>query len=74
MSIQLTVSSAYGRDYKSKASALADWLANKDFIIRSVGPYMGQYINIESVRESGEHAVISIRYKADTKVTVWRFG
>ena len=32
----ITISPAYGRDYTSKANALADWDANKDFIIQDI--------------------------------------
>ena len=32
----ITISPAYGRDYTSKAKALADWDANKDFIIQDI--------------------------------------
>jgi len=32
----ITISPAYGRDYTSKAKALADWDSNKDFIIQDI--------------------------------------
>jgi hypothetical protein len=32
----ITISPAYGRDYTSKAKALADWDANKDFVIQDI--------------------------------------
>ena len=32
----MTVSGAYGRDYKSGKAMKADWAANKDFVIRSL--------------------------------------
>jgi hypothetical protein len=32
----ITISPAYGRDYTSKAKALADWDANKDFVIQDM--------------------------------------
>ena len=33
----ITVTPAYGRDYKSAKSARADWTAGKDFIIQQFG-------------------------------------
>lgn len=35
----ITVTPAYGRDYKNKAEALADWDAGKDFRETSTGRY-----------------------------------
>jgi hypothetical protein len=32
----ITIGPAYGRDYTSKAKALADWDANKDFVIHDL--------------------------------------
>jgi hypothetical protein len=32
----ITISPAYGRDYTSKAKALADWDSNKDFVIQDI--------------------------------------
>jgi hypothetical protein len=32
----ITISPAYGRDYTSKAKALADWDSNKDFVIQDM--------------------------------------
>ena len=32
----ITLTPAYGRDYSSKANVLADWDANKDFIIQDI--------------------------------------
>lgn len=37
----MTVTPAYGRDYTSKAKALADWHAGKDFIHQPTGRYIG---------------------------------
>ncbi len=51
----MTVTPAYGRDYKSKAAALADWDAGKDFIISTTGqsvnkPNVARYSPGEEVR------------------------
>jgi len=32
----MTLTPAYGRDYKSKKAVLADWEAGKDFIIADI--------------------------------------
>lgn len=58
---------AYGRDYKSKAEAIADWEAGKDFSLEGYGG--GGYVNIESARQEGIKTV-NIRYARKTKVAV----
>jgi hypothetical protein len=40
----LTLTPAYGRDYKSAKAVKEDWEANKDFII-DMGPYDGMSVN-----------------------------
>ena len=44
-----TVLPAYGRDYKSKAAALADWQAGKDFQHALTGQYLSIRDNIPEV-------------------------
>lgn len=44
-----TVTPAYGRDYKSKAAALADWKAGKDFRHALTGQYLSIRDNIPDV-------------------------
>ena len=39
----ITLTPAYGRDYSSKANVLADWDANKDFIIQDIR--LSGYVN-----------------------------
>jgi len=51
---------AYGRDYKSKAAVLADWLAGKDFRCAMSGRYL-------SVRDELPNQVW-IRYAKLTKL------
>ena len=51
---------AYGRDYKSKASVLADWQAGKDFQCAITGRYL-------SVRDNLP-AQVWIRYAKITKL------
>jgi hypothetical protein len=61
----LTVSGAYGRDYNSKAAALADWNADKDFVVRSING--SGYINKTDAIAAG--VKVNIRYKRDTMIT-----
>lgn len=65
----ITVSGAYGRDYKSRAGILADWNAGKDFTIRTLGHR--SYINRQDAAGMGS---ITVRYQRDRKVTVIRIG
>ena len=60
----IVVSGAYGRDYKSKAAAIADWDDEKDFRIRTVG-IRGTYIN----KPDAKMFTVLIRYNNDLKVT-----
>ena len=62
----ITVSGAYGRDYKSKAAALADWNGEKDFIIRTIG-IPGMYISKPEADD--QNMTIYIRYSNDRKIT-----
>lgn len=62
----LTLTPAYGRDYKSKDAVLADWYADKDFIESS----SGKYINQEDVSRYSPNAVIRIRYSKLRKVVI----
>jgi len=59
----MTLIPAYGRDYKSKAAVLADWNANKDFVVASIGG-PGCYIN----KEQADKLEIWIRYAKRTKI------
>lgn len=59
----ITVTPAYGRDYKSSRDALADWHAGKDFEIQDY-QYSG-YVNKNCVPPEW---VITIRYKNRSRV------
>ena len=60
----VTVTPAYGRDYKSAKAAKADWHDGKDFIIRDIShPYDGKPASIRDL-SSG----VIIRYSRLTKV------
>ncbi len=64
--MRLTLSPAYGRDYKSKAAVQKDWDEGKDFIIETLHhPDCGRPMNKEQVSD-GE--AISIRYKVMTAI------
>jgi len=52
--MELHVTPAYGRDYKNKNEALADWFAGKDFILALTG----QYVSIRDAKDLN----VSIRY------------
>lgn len=43
MNRTITIGPAFGRDYTSKAKALADWDNNKDFVIHDL--FIGGYVN-----------------------------
>jgi len=62
----LTLQPAYGRDYKSIAAVQADWDADKDFVVASMGPECGRYVNKSQL----EGKKVSVRYARNTKVTV----
>lgn len=59
----ITVSAAYGRQYKNRAAARAAWDAGDDFIIRTIG-VPGMYISKRDVTTE----TINIRYDEDRRV------
>ncbi len=63
----LTVTPAYGRDYKTKKEALEAWEQGKDFEIASGLFSGGTYINKEDAKPG---MTINIRYKNATQVAV----
>lgn len=66
----LTLVPAYGRDYKSKKAVLADWEANRDFLIQDISsPYDGRYINKQDAT-SLKSTTFNIRYKSLTQICV----
>lgn len=65
----LTVTPRYGRDYKNKKDAMADWEAGKDFTSCAMDSY-GLAVNIEDARDAMFERV-TIRYKKSTQATVW---
>jgi len=55
----VTLQPAYGRDYKTAAAVTADWNADKDFIISSIGhQFDGKPINrSQSLRTSDKYTI-----------------
>ena len=63
----ITLSPAYGRDYRSKDAVLKDWNDGKDFIIRSADhPHCGRYAN----RADLKGLSVRLRYSKMQKVLV----
>ncbi len=62
MSRTITIGPAYGRDYRSKAKALADWDANKDFVIHDL--FHGGYVNKAQVPDLLRNGItkVMLRY------------
>lgn len=69
MAKSLTVTPRYGRDYKNKRDAMADWESGKDFTSCGMDSY-GLAVSIEDARGMGFDTV-TIRYKKSTQATVW---
>lgn len=65
MNNTLTLVPAYGRDYKSKAVLLADWLAGKDFRIVGIFAGNGTYTSIRDteILLNTDYTNIQFRYK-----------
>ncbi len=61
----LTLTPAYGRDYRSQKAVRADWLENKDFVIATLGH--PTYINKRDADREGTK--VMIRYSNLTKIT-----
>jgi len=66
----MTLTPAYGRDYKSKKAIQADLDADKDFIIADFGHrYEGKPVNKSQLIETGVKQV-NVRYSKLRKVAV----
>jgi hypothetical protein len=64
---RLTVTPAYGRDYKSQKAVQADWDAGKDFIIANFfDPADGKPINKQDADRGG--IKVMVRYQRLTKI------
>jgi hypothetical protein len=69
----MTLSPAMGREYKSATAVRADQAAGKDFIVQTMGPDCGRYINLEDAQAGGLREVY-IRYACMTKICVVKVG
>jgi hypothetical protein len=68
----LTVVPAYGRDYSSRAKAVADWDAGKDFQVQDIGAGQdnGRYVNKSDLAQFKPGTTVNIRYRRLTMVAV----
>ena len=65
----MTVTPAYGRDYKSAKAALADWNAGMDFVIADMfSNFDGSYINKADANADANLCRIMIRYNKLTRI------
>ena len=60
---------AYGRDYRSAREVKERWEDGTDFVIASIGPNMGYYINLQDCKETGIKEV-TIRFKKLTNFVI----
>ena len=67
----MTLTPAYGRDYKSAKAVLQDWNDGKDFIVADMfSPFDGKSINKQDAeREEWKGFGVMIRYKNLTRIT-----
>ena len=66
----MTLTPAYGRDYKSKKAAVAAFKANRDFIIHDItSPWDGKYASMTDLYSQGLRQV-QIRYNRRRSVCV----
>ena len=65
----MTLTPAYGRDYKTAKAAKADWNDNKDFVVSDFfSPWDGQYINKELGFQTEDRNII-LRFDKLRKTT-----
>ena len=65
----MTLTPAYGRDYKSAKAVREDFLAGKDFVIADfVHPDSGRYVSVTEL--AGREREVYIRYCRLTKMVV----
>jgi hypothetical protein len=68
----LTVVPAYGRDYPSKAKAIADWDAGLDFTVQDAGAGRDNGRKTSKRDWEGQEVTINIRYKRQTMAATVR--
>jgi hypothetical protein len=61
----ITVSPAFGRDYKKRLDAIAAWQEGKDFQIQGFGHYSGSYVSSRDAAQlkADGYDTVQIRYK-----------
>ena len=65
----MTLTPAYGRDYKNKKAIMIDWQAGKDFIVADMfSPYDGKPANKQDMEREGTETEVLIRYKNLTQI------
>jgi hypothetical protein len=65
--LRITVSPAFGQDYRSKKEAMEAWHSGRDFFLEGMdGRPMGSYC---SIRDFPNSTRVSIRYARKTKQT-----
>lgn len=65
----MTLTPAYGRDYKSKKAVMEDFDADKDFVIADIfSGNCGRYVNKSQL--VGNESSVTIRYGNKRKVMV----
>ena len=70
---RITLTPAYGRDYKSKAAVIKDFEADKDFIISDFGNrWDGKPVNRSQLL--GDVDEVNIRFQKNRKVVVVKVG
>ena len=71
MNHTLTVSAAYGRDFKSKKEILNYWNSNKDFqnLLYVYGSSQGAYINKQDAKRF-KVGYLNVRYKNFMNIAV----
>jgi hypothetical protein len=59
----LTLTPAYGRDYKDEKQVLDHWLKGKDFLISDIScRWNGSYINVEDAKNNEPNTIFKIRF------------
>ena len=65
--MHITLTPAYGRDYKSAKEVKADWKSGKDFIIADImHPYDGKPMSIRDAQPNDSYI---LRFNRLTKIT-----
>ena len=64
----MTLTPAYGRDYKSAKAAKESFLGGQDWLVASV--FHGQgYANVDDLTRSNPGQTVTLRYSGNRKVT-----